>query len=229
MTNDKPLISCICITKNRSKLLRRAIECFRNQELQGNELLICYPQSDVQTQTLITVYKGDSQILFVERPNDMTLGNARNHLLYKCRGSYICIWDDDDWHHPQRLSKQYNSIKNNVRQYQGSILTRIFLYDYTTDLAYLSFSYPWDGTLLCRKEILLQNPYANRNKGEDTHVVPFLHSRGIINFIQDEPTLYIYTYHGGNTWDYEHFQIFIEKSTLLNTEYQKQVKLLLKV
>lgn len=41
-------ISCICVTKNRSELLKRAIFCFQNQEYSNKELIIV-SISDVQT------------------------------------------------------------------------------------------------------------------------------------------------------------------------------------
>jgi glycosyltransferase involved in cell wall biosynthesis len=229
MKPSNPLISCICITSNRPVLLKQSITCFQAQNYVNKELVISYPKGDVLTKELIQQYKTNESvnILEIERNADESLGNARNHALYKCHGDYICIWDDDDWYHSSRLSFQFNSLHTVGPGFQASILTRIFLYDYTTHLAYLSFQYPWDGTLFCRKEMLLQNQYANRNKAEDSHVVPFLERRKMLAHINESPFLYIYTYHGSNTWPYDHFEIFIKKSHLLNPEYTEKVRNLL--
>jgi len=220
MKSSHPLISCICITNNRPLLLKQAIKCFEDQNYVNKELVICYPQNDQHTKALIKQYESNDavNIISVERDPEMTLGNARNHAIYKCHGDYVCMWDDDDWHHPSRLSFQFNSMQTVGPGYQASILTRIFLYDFTTHLGYLSFQYHWDGTLFCRKEMLLQNQYANRNKAEDSHVVPFLHHRKMLSYIDESPFLYIYTYHGNNTWPYDHFEYFIKKSHPLNQE-----------
>jgi len=225
MKPSYPLISCICITNSRPKLLQQAISCFESQNYINKELVISYPKNDQLTKELIASNKSVN-ILQIERDPEETLGNARNHALYKCHGDYVCVWDDDDWYHSSRLSFQFNSLHTVGPGFQASILTRIILYDFTTHLGYLSFPYNWDGTLLCRKEMLLQNQYADRNKAEDTHVIPFLHSRKMLAQINESPFLYIYTYHGENTWSYDHFQIFIKKSHLLNQEFIDKVRAL---
>jgi len=229
MSISYPLISCICITNNRPNLLEKAIQCFESQNYINKELVISYPKGDLLTKQLIDQYKliGDVNILALERETDVSLGNARNQAIYKSHGDYICIWDDDDWYHSSRLFFQFNSLKTEGPSFQASILTRIFLYDYTTHLAYLSFPYHWDGTLFCRKEMILQNQYANLNYAEDTHVVPFLDKRKMLAHIDQSPFLYIYTYHGSNTWPYDHFEIFIKRSHLLTAEYTAKVRDLL--
>ena len=223
MRPSYPLISCICITNNRPALLRQAIACFESQNYINKELVISYPSNDDQTRQLVKQYI-NINILIIEREPKETLGSARNHALYKCHGDYVCTWDDDDWHHSSRLSFQFNSLHSVGPGFQASVLERIFLYDYTTHLAYLSFPYHWDGTLLCRKEMLLQNQYGNINKAEDTHVIPFLHKRKMLAMIGESPFLYIYTYHGSNTWPYDHFEMFIKKSQLLNEEFTAKVR-----
>jgi len=225
MNINPPKISCICITNNRSSLLQKAIKCFDEQDYANKELVISYPKDDKNTKAIIQqlLSEGRFDILAIERPETELLGNARNDAIHKCRGTYVCIWDDDDWHHPTRLSYQINSLQTTGKKYEASILYRIFLYDYTTKLAYLSFPYHWDGTLLCRKEMLMHNQYADKNKGEDSQIVPFMEKKGMLAHIDESPYLYIYTYHGNNTWPYDHFMYFIGKSILLNDEYNSHV------
>ncbi len=230
MKMTHPLISCICITNNRPILLTQAISCFSSQNYPNKELVISYPKDDLATKELVhkRIKEEGLDILLIERDSEESLGNARNNAVYKSHGDYVCMWDDDYWHHSSRLSFQFNSMHTLGHGFQASVLMRIFLYDYTTHLAYLSFSYHWDGTLLCRKEILFQNQYANKDKAEDTHVIPFLEGRRMLAHIDESPFLYIYTYHGGNTWPYSHFQNFIEKSILLNEEYTLKVREILR-
>lgn len=229
MQHLNPLVSCICITNNRPLLLRRAVSCFLEQDYPNCELVISYPDTDVETKSLIkelAIHKNLS-LLAIERKN-ITLGQARNEAIRACNGSYVCIWDDDDWHHPNRISHQITDLLNPDNSYEASILKRIFFYDHTTDLAYLSFPYTWDGTLMCKKGMLLHNEYAHRNYGEDTHIVPFLEGRKLLLHIGESPFLYVYIYHGNNTWPYEHYQYFLKKSTLLNKNYTHKVQMLLK-
>jgi glycosyltransferase involved in cell wall biosynthesis len=223
------MISCICITNNRPRLLARSIACYLKQTYQSKQLIVSYPMDDYQTELVLDNLKEspDLNIIRIKRPCEETLGNARNNAIYRCEGKYVCIWDDDDWHHEERLNIQLNAIISSKSNYLGSILSRIILYDCTTDLAYLSFAYHWDGTLLCRKEALFQNQYADRNKAEDTQVIPFLVKKNMISFVEEQPFLYIYIYHGHNTWNYKHYQIFINKSFLLKQEYANKIRALL--
>jgi glycosyltransferase involved in cell wall biosynthesis len=225
------LISCICITNNRPALLQRSIRCYLMQTYHSKQLVVSYPTDDIESALLLKNFRDLSALNLIEikRPSDESLGTARNNAIYKCEGKYICIWDDDDWHHQDRLNVQLHSIVDNKSNYVGSILNRIILYDGTKDQAYLSFAYHWDGTLLCRKEVLFQNQYADRNKAEDTQVIPFLVNRNMISFIEEQPFLYIYVYHGGNTWNYQHFQIFINQSFPLKVEYLEKVKTFLRI
>lgn len=230
MRQTYPLISCICITNNRTVLLKRAISCFEAQNYPNKELVISYPKKDQETKSLIDDLQRNSvlNILKLERSDEETLGGARNHAIAKCSGDYVCIWDDDDWYHPSRLSFQYNSMQTNGHGYQASILMRVILYDYTTDKAYLSFPYTWDGSILCRKETILQNQYAFQNKGEDTHIIKFLDGRRLLYQIHDAPFLYVYVYHGENTWDYSHYEHFINHSELLEEEVTQSIKSMLR-
>lgn len=229
MTLNYPLISCICVTNNRPELLQQAIYCFESQNYQNKELVISYPKEDVSTKHVIENHKNSNlRILSIEREDEESLGNARNQAIIKCRGEYVCIWDDDDWYHSSRLSFQFNSMQERGQGYQASILTRILLYDTTSKQVYLSFPYSWEGTILCRKVILLQNQYKNSNIAEDSHVVHFLSSRNLLFKIDHVPFLYIYVYHGNNTWNYKHFETFLSKSQLITGADSEHILGLLK-
>ena len=226
MNPTHPLISCICITHNRSIQLQNSIECFEAQNYPNKELVISYPITDIITKKIVDKLLQNEvyQIKQIERTEDESLGNARNNAIRKCLGDYICIWDDDDWYHPSRLSFQFNSMQIIGQGFQASVLSRILLYNATTNKAYLSFSYTWDGTILCRKEILLQNQYANRDHGEDTHVITFLSGKKLLYEINDSPFLYVYIYHGTNTWNSLHFEHFQDKSEELSIDVTEDIR-----
>lgn len=198
------------------------MECFFQQSYSNCEMIISYPETDQDTKIVLNKLKHPSIILIV-RKAEKSLGEARNEAIDKCNGEYICIWDDDDWHHPERISRQIRELLPDQSTRKASVLTRIFLFDHTTRKAYLSFPYTWDGTLLCRKAMLMQNQYAHRNYGEDTHIISFLESRSLLSHIDDAPNLYVYIYHGDNTWPYSHFDYFLQRSTPLNLTYTETV------
>jgi hypothetical protein len=71
--------------------------------------------------------------------------------------------------------------------------------------AYISYPRLWEGSVLCRKELIQQREYANLERGEDTPVVRALSEANAFQVIEDAPHLYVYTVHGSNTWEWEHF------------------------
>jgi glycosyltransferase involved in cell wall biosynthesis len=220
LTKENVLISCICITKDRPMLLKRSVACFNNQNYPHKELILSYPSSDANTKMLIEeLFSGkDLKFRIIVRDDSESLGQARNNAVAISAGKYICIWDDDDWYHPSRLSVQLYSIINSDSSYNASILTSILLFDQIGGKAFVSFIYHWENTLLCRKEIIMQNQYSLSNRGEDTHIVKFLAGKGLLKYIDDAPFLYIYIYHGGNVWDYNHYEYFLKNSTQLSSE-----------
>ncbi|WP_442587814.1 glycosyltransferase family 2 protein [Pedobacter sp. AW31-3R] len=214
-----PLISCICVTNNRVNLLKRSIACFVTQEYINKEIVVSYPETDNDTRSFIDIlleFYPTISLIRIERPGNLSVGNAHNMAIRICKGEYICHWDDDDWYHPGRLIVQYTDMVN--KGFKACVLRHILLYDSTTENAYASFTYSWDNTILCKKEILLANPYADRNKGEDTHIMRFLDTKQYLFRLENSHHLYIYIYHGGNIWNYEHYKYFIDKSELLNKE-----------
>lgn len=230
MAQTHPLISCICITNRRPVLLEKAISCFISQNYPHKELVISYPKGDLLTRQVIDNHRSDDiQLIAMEREADESLGYARNQAIAKSKGDYVCTWDDDDWYHSSRLSFQFNSMQTKGSGYQASVLTRIILFDLVSQQAYLSFPYTWDGTILCKKEVLMQNQYGYTNKAEDTHVIKFLSSKKLLFQIEDAPFLYVYIYHGENTWDYKHFEYFTSKSELLNEEIKEKLIELLEI
>lgn len=229
MKSSYPLISCICITNNRPELLKKAIACFESQNYPNKELVISFPKNDRFTKGVIEqALTGNSiRIYQIVRQVTNSLGEARNEAIAKCTGDFVCIWDDNDWYHGSRLTYQFNSMQSLGHGYKASILTRILLYDFTTKQAYLSSPYPWDGSILCRREILIQNQYSNNEKGEDEQVMQFLSARKLLCQIEEVPFLYIYVYHGDNTWNYDHFEYFLKKSELLDENVTQNIRNLL--
>lgn len=223
MNQSYPLISCICITNNSPGQLKKAISCFADQNYPNKELAISYLKNDVRSKEIIENIRQKDilKIVPVEHTGDEPLEKAKIHVITKCTGDYVCIWDEDDWYHPSRLMFQFNSMQIIGERYQASVLSRIMLYDTGTKKVYHSFPRNWDGTLLCRKEIFLLTPYTK--DGENTSITAFLSGRKILCQIDDAPFLYIHIYHGANIHDDKHFESFMKQSELLAEEPSNKV------
>ncbi|NQX37632.1 Glycosyltransferase involved in cell wall bisynthesis [Pedobacter steynii] len=221
--NDLPLISCICITNNRPQLLQRALSCFGTQDYPRKELVISYPEGDFLTENLIDQISLLSaiQIVKIERKREETLGLARNSAILAANGRYICIWDDDDWHHPNRLSQQFSVIENGP--FKASILMNVLMHDVKNKETYYSGYRDWEGTLLCKKQTILKTGYLDLEKGEDTFVLHYLLFTNVLFRIIEKPNLYVYIYHGNNTWGENHFRSYFSEGKRMNEAVNSEV------
>lgn len=215
-----PLISCICITRERPKLLNRAIRCFHGQTYPNKELIILYEDDDLVTNDFLATQSVEAfqniQTIKVHRSHDQHLGQLRNLAIQRASGTYICQWDDDDWYHPERLQYQYRLlIENNA---EACVLSREIIFDVHTGNAYLSCRRNWEGSLLCNKEKALAHPYTNLVKGEDTPAIEGLRQNGHLYTDTGVTPYYVYVHHGANTWDYIHFQDFFAFSKIFPEE-----------
>lgn len=100
----------------------------------------------------------------------------------------------------------------------------VLLYDAESQETYYSGYRDWEGTLLCKKEMTLNTGYLDVERGEDTPVIHYLSSRNSLFRIVELPHLYIYIYHGNNTWDEGHFNSYFIQSKLMEEEVNLQVQ-----
>lgn len=199
------LVSCLCVTRNRVPMLRRAVACFLAQTYQARELVILYESDDPTTREFVQTLS-DARILALEVSVSarLVLGALRNLAVRACRGTYIAQWDDDDWYAPARLEAQMHAIQSTGRT--GCVLTRWTLYDSVNRSAMLSGERPWEGSLVAKRESV--PAYAEISKQEDTPVIErMLHANQLVGL--NRPDLYVYVYHGENTWERAHWDAVI--------------------
>lgn len=222
-----PLISCLCVTWKKPKMLRRAIDCFLKQTYPNRQLVLIYEDFDLPTADLINGLTPDCRIKPVKISSNpkKTLGELRNISIESADGEYVCQWDDDDWFAPERLTEQMRCICNTGRA--ASILTHWLIFDATTGKSYVSNARLWEGSILSRKDVL--SAYPRESKGEDTVVIDQLYQSAQLALISDMPELYIYTFHGGNTWGTSHFDEIFNASCELSPEYGQQIREILEI
>lgn len=222
MNSTMPLISCICVSRGKPEMLRRIIGCFTGQTYQNKELLIVLEREGGDTlhfQDASIEMSNDIRLIWVDTKPAITLGELRNLGIRKANGKFVCQWDDDDWYHMNRLSDQYAALV--THGYHGCVMTQWLVLDTTSQKAYISNERLWEGSILCRKDILVLNAYENKRIGEDTATVEYLASKGILYPLNKAPVLYMYIYHGNNTWDYSHWNFIFECSTPLSPKDSK--------
>jgi glycosyltransferase involved in cell wall biosynthesis len=216
VNNNFPLISCICITRGKPHLLQRAIGCFDAQTYANRELIILYEDDDDLVRNFLkqNTFALSVKIIEVSASPKRNLGELRNIAIAAASGEFICQWDEDDWCHAGRLSFQYEGIANTG--YKASILTKWLIFDCTKGNAYISNERLWEGSILCSKSIIQQKKYEHLQMGEDTAVISYLKAGNYIFEMKDRMGLYIYVYHGHNTWHRTHWETIFRHSRALD-------------
>lgn len=209
------MVSCVCISRSKPEILLRAISCFRFQSYPNRELLVIYDEHNEPTRRLLDTFQFDTNIrsLTVSSEAGFKLGALRNLGIEHAQGEFVCQWDDDDWYDSERIRMQVEVLDGTG--YEASILTRWIVFDQLSNRAYLSNQRSWEGSLLCRRSLLSGKTYENIDRGEDTPIVDWLDRQGRIYKLGQLPFLYVYVYHGGNTWSRDHWEnIFLHSTEL---------------
>lgn len=197
-------------------MLSRVIECFWAQTYQNKEMIIIYEEDDISTAQFVenpNNLSDNIRIFKMPATQRMSLGALRNEGISLANGEFVCQWDDDDWYHMNRLTCQYYALSQ--EDCDGCIMTRWLVFDAINKRAYVSNRRQWEGSIMCRKDLMQQKAYENISIGEDTAVIDYLVAAECLHLIEDAPGLYIYIYHGGNTWDQAHWAYIFECSTAL--------------
>lgn len=214
-----PKISCLTVTKNRPKMLRRAIQCYEEQTYRNKELVILSQSDDPEIQQIAS---GRNDILYVRCPI-MPLGALRNLSIELSTGDILCQWDDDDIYHPHRLATQFKEI--NAYQAVASAYTQFLKYftnsnelywvDWSEEMQYSHRYLP--GTVMFHKSIAMRyKGYFYPENGdqskreEDLNVLELLTKQGWIAPVRSG-NQYIYVFHGENVYDFGHHQLALSK------------------
>ena len=209
------MISCLCITRgDRPGLLSEAVEDFARQTFPDRELVILHDGDEAvhaRVGAIVAAHAGAS-IRIEQTPPGQKLGGLRNTAVARSRGEWICQWDDDDRHHPERLRLQWehaqsegaavNYLVDQLHWFRPDDL--LFWDDWSSE------PYPMNviqGTILARRDVMALYPDIAR--GEDTlQTHALLQAEASKAFrvsrLSGSGWCYIYRYHGGNAWDAAH-------------------------
>ncbi len=207
-----PLVSCLCVTRLRPQLAR-AIQCFRRQTYNDIELVVVHDNPHDSRRELIQGL--NVREVVIDGAHRLTLGELRNVAIAASRGEFLCQWDDDDWFHPDRIRVQLQHCHRQLRR--ACVLERWTVLDETTQRAYMSKERGWECSLLWHRSLTGMG-YPALARGED---IPFVQRIRPLSI--DRPDLYVYCYHGHNTWDTEHFQSLFNRCTALDPVASREI------
>jgi glycosyltransferase involved in cell wall biosynthesis len=205
VATTSPLVSCLMVTRDRSRLARRAIECFLSQTWANKELVVVDDGHEDYTPVLAS-HRTRHPITYERLPPDpgRTLGAARNVSLELARGDYCVQWDDDEWYHPARLAVQMAAIADGA---DAVVLKYTLMHLDTPD--YIAHPYRCSlrggtpGTILHRRSNVR---YPELRKNEDAIYLDRHRAAGRVATLGSAQShLFIRCFHGENTWNREHF------------------------
>jgi glycosyltransferase involved in cell wall biosynthesis len=207
------MISCLTVTQEgRLDSLAFAISDFARQTERDRELVIVHDGGSAFHERVIATARrheiAEIRIVQVPASPRSTLGALRNASLEAARGDYVCQWDDDDRHHPRRLEVQMEALRG-ARSDASVLADQLHLFAESREMYWDDWydaAYPFNfipGTLLARRGAMAA--YPEERRGEDTSlVVAMLRAERSFARIREQGYLYVYVFHGRNTFDEAH-------------------------
>lgn len=211
--NYKPFVSVCTPTFNRRPFIHMMFKCFLNQDYPHDRMeWIIVDDGTDPIQDLVEI-SGIPQIRYFREEKKMSLGEKRNFMHSKTKGSIIVYMDDDDYYPPERVSHAVTSLMNNKEALcAGS--SEIYIYFKHIQKMYQAGPYgpkhATAGTFAFRAELLKQTSYENHAAlAEEKHFL----KNYTVPFVQLDPykTILVFS-HNHNTFD---------KRRLLDQQHEK--------
>jgi glycosyltransferase involved in cell wall biosynthesis len=151
---------------------------------------------------------GRSDIRLYPAPRKSPLGALRNLAIDSAAGEVICVWDDDDLHHPLRIERQVGHLLETGGA-AVCLADCLHLFMNSGRCYWVNWARTrcrgLPGTLLAHRDPGLRYPESGpfAQKGEDTDLLLRLIEGGSAHFLAAPPFLYVYRFHGTNTFHHE--------------------------
>lgn len=153
-------------TADRRRFVDQALRCWARQTHPDRELVILDDGATPLPEEVAAL----SGVRLHRAPPGMSLGAKRNLLCELAKGDIIAHWDDDDWHGPERLSRQLAALEDGAAVVGARDL---LFYAPLAAEAWRFRRQPGDGpglcggTLMYRRDSWRRAPFPDRPSGED--------------------------------------------------------------
>jgi glycosyltransferase involved in cell wall biosynthesis len=229
-------VSCLMVTHDRLGLAKRAIACFASQSYANRELVVLTDGTPAARRCLehfVEEMEVPNVELVVVEESGRSLGVLRNLAVAAASGDVLCQWDDDDCSHPDRIAVQLQRLHEGGGR--ACLLTdhlqfledeRALVWVDWTIAGRTGRDQLLPGTIMMFKDERFRYPEAGpfAYRGEDTMLLNDLCDEVPIVSLRGEGHLYLYTYHGRNTFDREHHHRLARSSlTARELEVRRQV------
>lgn len=227
-----PLISCLMVTSNRLILLKQAVNCYIDQTYPKKELIIVgsgqeYFRKGVEDY-LTCMGRDDIHFVWYDQ-QDNNLGRKRNLSIDSSGGEILCLWDDDDLYHPQRLELQYNyMIQSNS---QACFLSdHLQFFEQQQELFWIDWTFQdllkkqeqmLPGSMMIFRDDRFHYPEAGPTsvKAEDNAFMDGFYGKIKVATLSNHGFLYIYRFHQRNI----HSQMHHERVTAFGSREREYI------
>ncbi len=194
MSTDRPLVSCIMPTRNRTRFVAKAVDYFLRQDYPNKELIIF----EEETRSLEKFPPG---VIYRHTPFQIynSIGAKRNAMCKYACTKLIAHWDDDDWHAPNRLSMQIDKMLSEGSSLCGA--DRLVFYNGEQAWLFQTMRKPWlaGGTLVYERKLWQEQPFQEVSNGEDVSFIDMAYRRAVKASVINDPSLYVAMLHDANT------------------------------
>lgn len=219
-----PLISCVCVTKNRPDMLKKSIFCYMNQSYGYKNLFILSQGTEECNKEIEKYIKqlNRNDIFFFTAPETLSLGSMRNTCVELATGQIICQWDDDDLYHPDRITTQFHFLRSNSSNVASLYCDFLKYFKQTKELYWCDWSQESEyshrflcGSIMFYKSIFYMYETFYPETGhqscreEDLNVLEKTIGKGDVMPILAGHQ-YIYVHHGSNTYEIEHHKLSLD-------------------
>ena len=226
-----PLVSVCTPTFNRRPFIPIMFQCFLNQDYPMNRIeWIIVDDGTDPIQDLIET-ANIPQIRYFRESKKMSLGEKRNYMHSKIKGTIVVYMDDDDYYPPERISHAVETLMAN-KQALCAGSSEIYIYFKHIQKMYQSGPYGPNhataGTFAFRAELLKETSYENHAAlAEEKHFL----KNYTVPFVQLDPlkTILVFS-HEHNSFDKRklleniHQDFFKESNKTVESFIRKQIE-----
>lgn len=215
------LVSCLMVTKLRTErfpFVQQSIAAYARQTYPHRELVILMDEAEAEAIRALEGFVlslGRPDIRLIPPQGPATLGALRNRSVAASQGDVLCQWDDDDFHHPERVARQVAAMTLSGRE--ACFLQDVF--QLVADERALFWT-NWrhapvpahPGTLTCRRSAMPPYPEdgPRARRDEDREVLERLQAAGQVEILSGMPELFIYRMHGTNISPQSHLRMLVD-------------------
>lgn len=104
-------VSAVIPTYNRPEYIGGAIETVLDQTYDDIEVIVVNDGTDERAQAILDTYEAKNDwVRVINNDERGTINAARNQGTAAARGRFICVLDDDDRWHPEKVEKQVEAM-----------------------------------------------------------------------------------------------------------------------